>query len=147
MNFDELEKIMTEAGVNICPICGTPFEKYHKRQKTCGASECRKVWDNMRCKAWHKAKKEADPDAYRKRHNEAERKRREKKRKIQDRDEQLEKIQQRWEKESDFDKLVSEHGMDYGKKQAEKILASVPKIDVNLGGKTNDNVHSKDKSK
>lgn len=43
MNFDELEKIIAEeAGVDICPICGTPYKKYHSRQKTCAAEECRK---------------------------------------------------------------------------------------------------------
>ena len=132
MNFDELEKIMIEAGVNICPICGTPFSKYHNRQKTCGTDECRRLMSNRRSREWRRKKIEEDPEAYRKYHTEAERKRRDKKKWQEDRAEQLQKIQERWAKQSNLDKIVAEHGMEYGRMQAEKILASVPKIDVNI---------------
>ena len=144
MNFDEIEKIMTEAGINICPICGTPYSKYHSRQKTCGEKECRRKWDNMRVKAWKEKQLAEDPERYRERDNEAERRYRRKKRALEERDRQLEEIQDHWQKTDDFDKYISESGMDYGKRQAEKLLASVSKINVNMGGNDYDDVHSED---
>ena len=47
MNFDELNAIVAEkAGVDICPICTTPFYRRDARQKTCGTNECKRLWKN-----------------------------------------------------------------------------------------------------
>jgi DNA repair exonuclease SbcCD ATPase subunit len=144
MNLSELEKIVSDAGINICPICGTPFDKYHKRQKTCGTEECKKEWAKQRSRKWYEKFKERDVDEYRKYHREAQKKHRDKKRRLMERDEQLEDIQKRWEKVKAFDDYVSDNGINYGKLQMEKTLASVPKIDTTIGGKPSDKLHSKD---
>lgn len=132
MNFEEIEKIMADAGVSVCPICGTPYSKYHKRQRTCGNDECRREWKNKYLKEWRRKRIEANADEFRAYRADAMRKYREKMRALEERDEQLEEIEEKWEKVDDFDKYVSEHGMEYGDRQAQKVLAGVSRIDVNI---------------
>ena len=48
------------------------------------------------------------------------------------REAQLKELSKEWEKQTEFDRKVTEYGIDYGKRSAEKVLADVPKIDVNM---------------
>ena len=146
MNFDEVGKIMSEAGINICPVCGTPFHRYHRRQRTCGSLECQREWKKEYLKDWRHKHIEDDPDGFREYRRKAMRKYRGKIHYAEKLEEELAKAQEKWVKAEEFDKYVAEHGHEYGKKSAEKVLASVPKIDVNLGGKKNDDVHDQDES-
>lgn len=129
MNLNEIQKIMAENGVKVCPICGMPFKAYHSRQKTCGSSDCKKEHHNkyLRERELTEAQKES--------HRNSNRKWRRKKKRIAERTAQLDEIIERTQKQVDFDNYVREHGHEYGKLQAEKILASVPKIDLNIDTK------------
>lgn len=129
MNLIEIEKVMESNGIKICPICSTPFTPYHSRQKTCGSPECMRARHNdyQRDKAKSEQSKE--------RHREANRKWRAKKSYLQKREGQLNEIIERTQKQVDFDNYIREHGHEYGKLQAEKTLAQVPKIDVNIDTK------------
>ena len=134
MNFDELNEIVAkEAGVYICPICGIPYEKYHSRQKTCGTDECKRLWHNRYVDARRKEMREIDVEAYREYRREAQRKSRQKKRKAKVAEMNLEKIASHWVNKND--RVLETGGHEYGKKQVEKTLASVPKIDVSGFGK------------
>ena len=58
MNFDQLNDIIArEAGINICPICGVPFEKYHSRQKSCGDAD---ILTNADAGCWQRTPKSSD---------------------------------------------------------------------------------------
>lgn len=129
MNLNEIQKIMAENGVKVCPICGMPFKAYHSRQKTCGSPDCKKEHHNkyLRERKLTEAQKES--------HRNSNRKWRRKKKRIAERTAQLDEIIERTQKQVDFDNYVREHGHEYGKLQAEKILASVPKIDLNIDTK------------
>ena len=147
MELTGLEQILKEANGNeFCPICGTPFKPRSSRQKTCGAPDCKRLWHNQYMRERAKRLREEDIDLWRKYHREAVRKCRAKKRERIKRDAQLKQIEEGWEKQADFDDFITEHGHEYGKLSAEKVLAKVPKIDVTLGGK-HDNVHGKDSRK
>ena len=132
MNFPEIEKVIEEAGFSVCPICGTPFKKYHSRQKTCGAPDCKREFHNQYVREYTKRRKEEDPIAFAKMKAAANRRWRDKLKAVEEREEQLTELQEKWEHTQEFDKFVSEHGHEYGKYSAEKVLATVPKIDVNL---------------
>ena len=54
-------------------------------------------------------------------------------------------IEDRYRRIEEANKNIT--GIDYGKRQAERTLAMIPKIDVNMGGAKDDNVHSKNESK
>ena len=132
MNMSEIEKIIEEAGFSVCPICGTPFTKYHSRQKTCGVPECRREFHNRHVQEYNKRKKEEDPAAFNRRRAEANRRWRMKQKDIEKRDEQLMELQEHWQEKKEFNEFIKEHGHEYGKYSAEKVLATVPKIDTNL---------------
>lgn len=135
MDLQKLENILTEkSGNKFCVICGTPFEPYHTKQKTCGAPECQKALHAEYMRERAKRKKEEDIEAWRKYHREAQKKSRHKKKKRIKRDEQLKRTAKRWQKQEDLDRKVKEYGLNYGEVQAQKILEKVPKIDVTLGG-------------
>lgn len=145
MDLNEITKILAEeSGIHICPVCGTPFTPYHGRQKTCGTEECKRKWHNKYVQDRVKRLKAENLDAWRRYHAKANRKYRHKQKQIQERETELKQLQERWDKQAEFDRKISEYGHEYGKRSAEKLLATIPKIDVNLGGK-NDNVHDKDK--
>ena len=129
MNFDELNKMVSEAaGVNICPICGCPFKKYNLQQATCGDKECKRLYKNNYLKEWRKKRVKEDPDGFR----EYRRKHRHKKGKsVKAIDNDLAELQEYWSGVEEKDRRIS--GDDYGKKQAEKTLAQVPKINVDIG--------------
>ena len=134
MNFDELDKLVSEAaGVEICPICRTPFKKYHSRQKTCGTDLCKKEWKLKGTKEWREKRIAENVESYRKYRNEVEKRYRDKKRGIRARDAQLEEEQNYWERLRKKDLALSD-GTEYGARQIEKTLASVPKINTEIGG-------------
>lgn len=134
MNFDELNKIVAkEAGINICPICGTPFDKYHARQKTCGTDECKRLYKNQYLKDRKERLMREDVEAFREKRREVQRKSRRKKRRKEVADENYQKIQKYWEEQAE--RHIETDGLEYGKRQMERTLASIPKIDVNIGEK------------
>ena len=127
MNFDELDAIIeANTDASVCPICGTPYRKYHRRQRTCGTDECKNKWRSIYYKARKMRMREEDIDAFRKQHAEAQRRCRQKKKRTASLDESYQALEEYWGKKHN-DNIV---GLDYGKRQAEKTLASVPKIDV-----------------
>ena len=146
MNFDELSKILhDEAGINVCPICGTPFDKRYKQQKTCGAADCRRAHKNQYLRERRERLLEEDREAYNEKRAEAERKYRYKKKAKEAAERDMEKVKAYWERRKTSEDRVT--GEDYGKRQMEKTLAMIPKIDVNIDGKerkNNDDVHGKD---
>ena len=131
MNFDLLNEIIAkEAGVNICPICGIPYEKYHSRQKTCGTEECKRLWHN-RCVEERRRKMLTEkPEEFRAYRREAEKKTRRKKKQKEMLRKNYKKMQSYWERQIDVKERKIDGGLDYGKKQVEKTLAQVSKIDV-----------------
>ena len=141
MELTTLEEILAEkSGNKFCPVCGTPFKPYHSRQKTCGAPECQRQCHNEYMRERTKRQREENIEEWRKYHREAVAKSRARKRERMKRDAQLKDIQDRWEKQDEFDRRMSEYGSNYGDVQRQRTLASIPKIDVNLGGHNgNDN--------
>ena len=131
MNFNTLNEIIEkETGVGICPICGVPFEKYHSRQKTCGSDECKRRWHNNYYNERRRRLLAEHPDEFRAYRREAERKTRKKKREKEMMRRNYKKLQSYWERQIDVKERKLDGGIDYGKKQMEKTLAEVPKIDV-----------------
>lgn len=136
MNFDRLNEIVArEANVSICPICGTPFDKYHSRQQTCGTEECKRLWKNKYLRERRKRLIAEDKAAFNFAHAEAQRKSRNKKKRLDQIARNYERMQKHWEKVAEFEKTVADHGLDYGKHQMAKTLAQVPKIDTTIGEK------------
>lgn len=146
MNFSELDKIIQDAGISICPICGTPFDKRHYRQQTCGSRECKTLWKNKYLKERRERLKSEDPDAYRERNAEAQRKSRRNKKRKQRIEENLNRMERYWETQTHVT-AITDDGIYYGKRQMEKTLALVPKIDVEGFRKEiekNDDIHGDD---
>lgn len=143
MDIAVIGNLLSESGIHVCPICGTPFDPYHSRQKTCGTEECKRIFHNRYVQDRARRLKAEDPKAFNIYHANAQRKYRAKQRKLNLRDSELVEVNERWEREAEFQRKISEYGHEYGKRSAEKILATIPKIDVNLGGK-HDTVHTKD---
>ena len=134
MNFNLLNEIIEkEAGVSICPICGIPYDKYHKNQKTCGTDECKRLWHNQYQEERRRKMLTENPDEFRAYRREAQRKTRQKKRKAKVADGNYQKLESYWVNKAD--RRLETGGHEYGKRQVEKTLAQVPKIDVNIGDK------------
>ena len=135
MNFDELNEIVAkEAGVDICPMCGIPFHRRDARQKTCGASECKRLWKNKYLRERRLRLIAEDKELFNFRHAEAQRKSRRKKRAKQI---ALEDARQDTISEKSIERLESLFVMktpadEYAERQMAKTLANIPKIDVNL---------------
>lgn len=129
-------------GHKFCCICGTPFKPYHSRQKTCSSPDCRRQAHNAYMRDRRKRLIEKDPEAWRKYRREAMRRYRGKKRELIARDRQLKELEKHWQRQAEFDRKISEYGMEYGERQKMKTLASVPKIDVNLEGRKDDTLHT-----
>lgn len=149
MNFDELSEILKEeAGVDVCPICGTPYEKKHPKQKTCGKKECKRAHKNKYLRERRIRLLEEDREAFNKKHAEAQRKYLNKGKNKEITERNIDKVEAYWnETEEEVEVEVYEDGVYYGKRQMQKTLAMIPKIDVSLYGKErkeNDDVHSKD---
>lgn len=133
MDLNEIEAVFQrELNMKVCPICGTPYRPRHSRQKTCGNPECSKAHHNEATKKRNAELKAEDPEAYRNRNRKASRKYRRKIQALNNREAQLKKLSEQWEKQLDFDRKVADYGLEYGKRSAEKTLAEVPKIDVNI---------------
>lgn len=129
MNFDALDEIIAKnTDLHFCAICGTPFRPYHRRQKTCGTEECKRAWNNMRYSNRRKRLLSENPEEFRAYRREAERKSRRKKRNTKLADDNYQKLESYWLNKAD--RRIETDGLEYGKKQAERTLASVPKIDV-----------------
>jgi len=126
MNFSEIQRLMAEQGVNICPICNTPFSAYHSRQKTCGNPDCKRANHNKYLRERKLTEEQKE------KHRESNRKWRRKQAQIRERTKQMDEIIERTQKQVDFDNYIREHGHEYGKLQAEKTLSKVPKIDLNI---------------
>lgn len=133
MQLTELTKILNEeAGLHICPICATPFEPYNSRQKTCGSEECKRQYHSQYVSEYNKARLAENPESIRDYKRKQMRRYREKQRVA----ELLEEQERYWRNRDDInDRIVAE---DYGKRQAEKTLSQVPKIDVSLGKERTD---------
>lgn len=137
MDFKVLDEIIAKNSmVHICPVCGTPFREYHSRQKTCGTEECKRMWRNSYYEKRRRTKLAEDPEGFRAYRREAEKKTREKKKETEMMRRNYKKMQSYWERQLDAKLKMEEKedGREYGKKQVEKTLAQVPKIDVNIGG-------------
>ena len=135
MNFEELEKIISdEAGVDICPMCGTPFRGRDARKKTCGTSECKRLWANKYLRERRLRLIAEDKELFNLRHAEAQRRSRHKKRAEQIERENAESdtigIKNIERLESFF--VMRTPADEYAERQKAKTLASIPKIDVTL---------------
>lgn len=134
MNFNTLNEIIEkEAGVSICPICGIPYEKYHRNQKTCGTDECKRLWHNRYQEERRRKMLAEKPDEFREYRREAQRKTRQKKRKAKVVDGNYQKLENYWIDKAN--RRIETDGLEYGKKQMERTLADIPKIDVSGFGK------------
>ena len=133
MDLTKIESILqAEAELKVCPICGTPYKPYHSRQKTCGSSECIRINRSEATKRRNAERKEENPEEYRASRRASVQRYRQKKRAMVNREAQLKELSEQWEKQTEFDRKVTEYGMEYGKRSAEKVLANAPKIDVNI---------------
>lgn len=133
MNFDELNEIVErEAGVSVCPMCGTPYFKREARQKTCGTNECKRLWKNKYLRERRLRLIAENKELFNHRHAEAQRKSRHKKRAEQIARENAECDVISAE---DINRLESFFVMqtpadEYAEQQMRKTLEQVPKIDV-----------------
>lgn len=141
MNLEELkDKIAEQDGLRICPVCGLPFKPYRKSQRTCGERVCQKEYHRQYVKEYNRRRRIENPIAVRENNKLAMRKYRRRQRELEERDRQLEQMGEHWQKHEEFDNKVKEYGDRYGEVQAQKTLASLPKIDVSMGGNNNDTV-------
>ena len=131
MSIDKLlAEIEEKTDLKLCAVCGMPFKPYHGRQKTCGDPECRRAYKNEYTKKYVREFKERDPEGARKYHREAQRKYRHKVAEAAEMLKRMHELNEAW----DDAVRPYEDGLNYGQRQAEKLLEQVPKIDVNLGG-------------
>ena len=136
MNISDLDKIIEEeTGISICPVCGTPFERYHKRQRTCGTEECKRLWHNKYLRERRERLIAEDKDAFNRQHAIAQRRSRHKKRNMEIADENLRKAQEYWERFEKKHYTEKSDGKGYAERQMQKTLSQVPKIDVSGFGK------------
>jgi rubrerythrin len=135
MNISELERIMSEADINICPVCGTPYEKYHSRQQTCGTDECKRLWKNKYLRERRERLIAEDKDAFNRMHAEAQKRSRHKKKRLENLDDTLKQAQEYWERFEKRHATDKPDGKSYAEKQVADTLAKVPKIDVSGFGK------------
>ena len=131
----DLEKALSEKGIKTCPICGMPYTPYHSRQKTCGADKCKREWKNAYLRERTKQLKEKDLEGWRMYRRKANHKYMAKKRSAEKFADELAKLRRYAQHQEEFEKIITEHGHEYGKYSAEKLLATIPKIDVNLDKK------------
>ena len=92
----------------------------------------------------NRRKRDENPEAYRRYRARKMREYRARQKELDKREEQFDELSERWQKQSSLDRKIAEYGLEYGKRSAEKVLATVPKIDVNMG-ESNDRVQSDDK--
>ena len=139
MNLTELEKILSkESGNKFCPICATPFKPHHSRQKTCGSPECKRIYHAEYVKNYNQKLRKDNPELTRRRTRDSMRKFRAKQRAVEDRNDELSRQLEYWEKRAEFEKKITAYGDHYGEVSAEKLLEQIPKIDTSMGGNTDD---------
>ena len=143
MNLTEIEKILNDAGVHTCSVCGTPFTPFRKNQCTCGSPECMAEHHRRYVVEYNRRKRDENPEAYRRYRARKMREYRARQKELDKREEQFDELAERWQKQSSLDRKIVEYGLEYGKRSAEKVLAAVPKIDVNMG-ESNDRVQNND---
>lgn len=137
MNFEELSEIISEnTSLAVCPICGMPYRRYRSTQKTCAEPDCQKAWHNEYAKRRKKQLREENPELYKQKKREREQRYRDKKKAVEQAEKKIEIYEQAAARIEELNKNVT--GIDYGKRQMEKTLALVPKIDVNLDTGGND---------
>lgn len=140
MNIDDIEKaLLHEANLKICEICGLPYKPYHSRQKTCGSADCKRKHHINYVREHTNTIMAENRELYLQKRREYSRRARAKKKKTKARERQLKELSERWQKQSEFDQKVEKYGLDYGKRSAEKVLETVPKIDVSGFKKEKDN--------
>lgn len=135
MNFEELGKIISDGtGIDICPICGTPFYRRDSRQKTCGTNECKRLWKNKYLRERRLRLIAEDKELFNYRHAEAQRKSRHKKRAERLALENAESDTISIENIERLESLIVMRtpADEYAEQQKAKTLASVSKINVNL---------------
>lgn len=133
MNFDELNAIIAEkTGVDICPICMTPFYRRDARQKTCGTNECKRLWKNKYLRERRMRLIAEDKELFNFLHAEAQRKSRHKKRAEQIARENAMSDTISAENIEHLESLfiMRTPAEEYAERQRAKTLAQVPKIDV-----------------
>lgn len=145
MNFDELNAIVAkEAGVDICPMCGTPFRRRDGRQKTCGTDECKRLWKNKYLRERRLRLIAEDKELFNLCHAEAQRRSRHKKRAEQIARENARTAREDAKRDTisvkEVEHLESLFAMrtpadKYAEQQIAKTLAQVPKIDTSIGEK------------
>lgn len=139
MNLEQLKnRIAEQDGLRICPICGLPFKPYRQNQKTCAEAACQKQYHKRYVAEYNRRRREENPEVVREYNKVKMRKYRQKQRDLENRRRQLEQMSDQWQRQQDFDDKVKEYGDKYGDVQTQKILASVPKIDLSMGGDNND---------
>lgn len=135
MDLNELTKILSDKdGLYICTVCNTPFSPRNSRQKTCGSPDCKRIHHSRYVTEYGRTKREANREAMREYNKLKMRKYRKKQKLLDEYDNQIDYWEERAREKND-----NVTGLDYGKRSAEKLLAKVPKIDVTMGAKTNDN--------
>lgn len=130
--FEFMQEVFDQSnGARICPYCGTPYAPYHSRQKTCGREECKTRHHREYTKRWTEEKMRTNPEQIRA-----------SKRQYMRRKRRWEKAEQRMEKLEKYADSIERQDdavavLNYGDRQKERTLAQVPKIDVNLPERSN----------
>lgn len=133
--FEELNSIVAaQAGLDVCPMCGTPFRRRDARQKTCGTNECKRLWKNKYLRERRLRLIAEDKELFNFLHAEAQRKSRHKKRAEQIARENAASDTISAENIEHLESLfvMRTPADEYAERQKAKTLASVSKIDVNL---------------
>lgn len=144
MDLTKLEKILSdESGNKFCPICATPFKPRNSRQKTCGSAECKRQYHNEYVRQYKKQQREEFPEFVREQSRLAMRKMRARRKALEERDDDLGRQLEYWEKRKEFEQKIAAYGDKYGEVSAQKTLEKIPKIDTSMGEETNnDTVHT-----
>lgn len=137
MRLEELTKILNEeAGISVCPICATPFTPRNSRQKTCGCPECKKKYHNQYVAENSRRKREENLEEARRYARETMRRHRHRKKNKGNAERRLNEAAEYWKDRDKINERIT--GEDYGRRSAEKTLAGVPKVDVNIREEKND---------
>lgn len=131
MDYKELQRLMSEtSGNSFCPICDTPFKPSNSRQRTCGDPECKRLYHNQYVRNYNRERREKFPEATREYNARMMRKYRAKKKRAEQFEENIDAIKEHWDRQTEFEKKITEYGHRYGEVQRQNILDYVPKIDV-----------------
>ena len=144
MELEELKGRIAEKGsLRICEICGLPYRPYHTRQCTCGDKACKAEHHRRYVREYNKMRRKEQPEVVREYSRQCMRKFRARQREEAEAIARFDEMVEHIEQQAAFDHKITEYGHRYGDVQKEKTLASVPKIDVTIGG-NNDDIHTDD---